>query len=224
MDDARDDGRYAEVDRWIERHLLPPDPVLDAVREAGRVAGLPPIEVSPLHGAFLALLARLLHARRILEIGTLAGYSAVWMARALPEDGRLVTIEKDPRHAEVARANFARAALVSRIELRIGAALDILPTLVDAHHAFDMAFIDADKENNAAYVDWAAALVRPGGLIVIDNVVRGGRIADPADATPQIEGTRSLYATVRLDRRLEPAVLQTVGAKGWDGLMVCRRL
>lgn len=219
-----DEARFAEVDRWIERHLLPDDPVLDQVREAGRVAGLPPIEVSPLHGAFLSLLARVVHARRILEIGTLAGYSAICMARALPEDGKLVTIEIDPRHAEVARANFARADIVSRIDLRVGAALDVLPTLVDEHHAFDLAFIDADKENNAAYADWAATLVRAGGLVVIDNVVRAGRIADEDDQTPQVAGTRSLYAAMRMDRRFEPAVLQTVGVKGWDGMMICRRL
>lgn len=219
-----DEARFAEVDRWIERHLLPDDPVLDQVREAGRVAGLPPIEVSPLHGAFLSLLARTVHARRILEIGTLAGYSAICMARALPGDGKLVTIEIDPRHAEVARANFARADIVSRIDLRVGAALDVLPTLVDEHHAFDMAFIDADKENNAAYADWAATLVRAGGLVVVDNVVRAGRIADEDDQTPQVVGTRSLYAAMRMDRRFEPAVLQTVGVKGWDGMMICRRI
>ena len=219
-----DEARFAEVDRWIERHRLPEDLILEQVLAAGRTAGLPPIDVSPLHGAFLGLLAHLVKARRILEIGTLAGYSAICMARALPQDGRLVTIEVDPRHAEVARANFARADIVSRIELRVGAALDVLPTLVDAHHAFDMAFIDADKENNAAYADWAATLVRSGGVVVIDNVVRGGRIADMADESPQIAGTRSLYAAMRMDKRFEPAVLQTVGVKGWDGMMICRRL
>jgi predicted O-methyltransferase YrrM len=219
-----DEGRFAEVDRWIERHLLPDDPILDQVREAGRVAGLPAIEVSPLHGAFLGLLARIIHARRVLEIGTLAGYSAIAMARALPDDGKVVTIEIDARHAEVARANFARADLVSRIDLRVGAALDVLPALVDEHHAFDMAFIDADKENNAAYADWAATLVRSGGLVIVDNVVRGGRIADEADETSQVVGTRSLYAAMRMDRRFEPAVLQTVGVKGWDGMMICRRV
>jgi predicted O-methyltransferase YrrM len=219
-----DEARFAEVDRWIERHLLPEDRILEQVLEAGRVAGLPAIDVSPLHGTFLGLLAHLVKARRILEIGTLAGYSAICMARALPEDGRLLTIEVDPRHAEVARANFARADIVARIDLRVGAALDVLPTLIDEHHAFDMAFIDADKENNAAYADWAATLVRPGGVVVVDNVVRNGRIIDMDDDTPQVAGTRSLYAAMRMDKRFEPAVLQTVGIKGWDGMMICRRI
>jgi predicted O-methyltransferase YrrM len=218
-----DDARFAEVDRWIGLHLLPPDPVLDAVLEANRVAGLPAIDVSPLHGRFLAMLCGLVGARRVLEIGTLGGYSAILMARALPEGGRVVTLEHDPRHAEVARANFARADVVKRIDLRVGAALDLLPGLVDDHHAFDLAFIDADKENNAAYVDWAATLVRPGGLVIVDNVVRDGRILDETDRTPQIVGTRGLYAAMRMDGRFEASVLQTVGVKGWDGVMIARR-
>lgn len=218
-----DDARFAEVDRWIARHLLPDDPVLDAVLEAGRIAGLPAIDVSPLLGALLGVLAHAVNARRILEIGTLGGYSAIWMARALPEDGRLVTLEANPRHAEVARANVARADLARRIDIRVGAALDLLPGLVDEGHAFDMAFIDADKENNAAYADWAATLVRPGGLVIIDNVVRAGRIADPSDTSPQVEGTRSLYAAMRMDSRFEASALQTVGAKGWDGILIARR-
>lgn len=218
-----DDARFAEVDRWMARHLLPDDPVLDAVLEAGRVAGLPAIDVSPLLGALLGVLAHAVNARRILEIGTLGGYSAIWMARALPEDGRLVTLEANPRHAEVARANVARADLARRIDIRVGAALDLLPGLVDEGHAFDMAFIDADKENNAAYADWAATLVRPGGLVIIDNVVRAGRIADPSDTSPQVEGTRSLYAAMRMDNRFEASALQTVGTKGWDGILIARR-
>jgi len=218
-----DEARFAEVDRWIARHLLPDDPVLDAALEAGRVAGLPAIDVSPLLGALLGVLAAAVNARRILEIGTLGGYSAIWMARALPEDGRLVTLESNPRHAEVARANAARADLAKRIDIRVGAALDLLPGLVDEGHAFDMAFIDADKENNAAYADWAATLVRPGGLVVVDNVVRAGRIADPADTSPQVEGTRGLYAAMRMDSRYQCSALQTVGVKGWDGILVARR-
>lgn len=218
-----DDARFAEVDRWIARHLLPDDPVLEAVLAAGRTAGLPEIDVSPLLGALLGVLAHAVAARRILEIGTLGGYSAIWMARALPPDGKLVTLEANPRHAEVARANVARADLAKRIDIRVGAALDLLPGLVDEGHAFDMAFIDADKENNAAYADWAATLVRPGGLVVIDNVVRAGRIADPADTSPQVEGTRSLYAAMRMDSRFEASALQTVGLKGWDGILIARR-
>lgn len=223
-----DNDRFAEVDRWMALHLLAADPLLEQVREAGRAAGLPEIDVSPMLGALLGVLAQLVQARRILEIGTLAGYSAIWLARALPDGGRLVTIEANPRHAEVARANFARAGLGSRIDLHVGAALDVLPTLVDQDlgsggRAFDMVFIDADKENNAAYADWAATLLRPGGLMVVDNVVRRGAILDDATQDPAVTGTRSLYAAMRTDRRFEASALQTVGLKGWDGILLARR-
>lgn len=218
------EDKFAAVDHWIARHLLPADPVLDSVLRANEVAGLPAIDVSPLQGRFLAMLCRLVNARQVLEVGTLGGYSAILMARALAEGGRLVTLEADPRHAEVARANFARADVVKRIDLRVGLALDLLPALVDEGQAFDLAFIDADKENNAAYADWAATLVRPGGLVIVDNVVRDGRILDEEDRSPQLVGTRSLYAAMRMDSRFEPTVLQTVGVKGWDGIMVARRV
>lgn len=218
-----DAQRFAEVDRWIERHLLPADPVLDDVLAAGRKAGLPEIDVSPTQGALLGILAHAIGARHILEIGTLAGYSTIWLARALAPGGRLVTIEENPRHAEVARANFARAGVTKLIDLKIGTALDVLPLLAGSGHAFDMAFIDADKENNAAYADWAATLVRPGGLVVIDNVVREGAITDETSTDTMILGTRSLYAAMRMDNRFEASVMQTVGLKGWDGLMICRR-
>jgi predicted O-methyltransferase YrrM len=214
----------AGVDRWIERHLLPADPILEQVLKANATAGLPAIDVSPLHGALLAMLCHLVKARHVLEVGTLGGYSAILMARALADGGRLVTIEADARHAEVARANFARADVVNRVDLRVGKALDVLPGLVDEGHAFDLAFIDADKENNAAYADWAATLVRPNGLVIVDNVVRDGRIADETDDDPRVVGTRSLYAAMRMDRRFEVTALQTVGVKGWDGLMLARRV
>lgn len=215
---------FARVDAWIARHLLPEDRTLAAVLKANRAAGLPAIDVSPLQGAFLALMCRLVGARRVLEIGTLGGYSTIAMARALPADGHVVTLELNPRHAEVARANFARADVVRKVDLRLGAALDLLPGLVDEGHAFDLAFIDADKENNAAYADWAATLVRPGGLVIVDNVVRGGKIADDTDDSPQVAGTRSLFAAMRLDRRFDCAALQTVGVKGWDGILLARRV
>lgn len=215
--------RFAAVDQWIARHLLPSDPILDDVLKANRAAGLPEIDVSPVQGAFMALLCHVVAARHVLEIGTLGGYSAIWMARALAEGGRLVTIEANPRTAEVARANFARADITRRVDLRVGKALDVLPGLVDEGFAFDLAFIDADKENNAAYADWAATLVRPGGLVVVDNVVREGRIIEETDDSPQLVGTRSLYATMRMDSRFEATALQTVGTKGWDGLLIARR-
>ncbi len=215
--------RFAEVDQWIARHLLPADPLLDEVLKANAAAGLAAIDVSRLIGSLLALMCGVVKAHHVLEIGTLGGYSAIQMARALPEDGRLVTIEANPRTAEVARANFARAGLVKRIDLRVGKALDVLPGLVDEGHAFDLAFIDADKENNAAYADWAATLVRPGGLVIVDNVVRDGRITDDLATDPQILGTRSLYAAMRMDGRFEATAIQVVGTKGWDGLMIARR-
>lgn len=216
--------QMADVDRWMALHLLPPDPVMEQVLRANAVAGLPAIDVSPLQAALLAMLAHAVGARRILEIGTLGGYSAIAMARALPEGGRLVTIESDARHAEVARANFARADVVARIDLKLGIALDLLPAIAADHHAFDLVFIDADKENNAAYADWAAALLRPGGLMIVDNVVREGRIIDMTDDSPQLVGTRSLYAAMRMDRRFEATAIQTAGVKGWDGLLIARRL
>lgn len=218
------ENKFADVDHWIARHLLPADPQLESVLKANEVAGLPAIDVSPLLGAFLALMCKVVHARHVLEVGTLGGYSAILMARALAEGGRVVTLEADPRHAEVARANFARADVMKRVDLRVGQALDLLPGLVDEGHAFDLAFIDADKENNAAYADWAATLVRPGGLVIVDNVVREGRILDEEDQSPQLVGTRSLYAAMRMDKRFEPTVLQTVGVKGWDGIMIARRI
>lgn len=220
--------RFADVDRWMALHLLPADPLLDQVRDAGRAAGLPDIDISPLQGAFLGVMAHAVGARRILEIGTLAGYSAIWLARALPEGGRLVTIEAHPRHAEVARANFARAGLTKRIDLRVGPALEILPQLVDADlkaggQAFDLVFVDADKENNAAYADWAATLLRPGGLMIVDNVVRDGHILHENSTDPKVIGTQGLYAAMRMDKRFEASALQTVGQKGWDGMLLARR-
>lgn len=226
MDERRftEKDRWAEVDHWMALHLLPADPMLDDVRAACRRASLPPIEVSALTGALLGLLCNLVGARHILEIGTLGGYSAICMARALKPGGRLVTLEADPRHADVARANFARAELTRQIDMRVGATLDLLPGLVDEGHAFDLVFIDADKENSAAYADWAATLTRPGGLVVIDNVVREGRILHETSDDPALAGIRSLYAAMRMDRRFEAVAFQTVGARGWDGLMICRRL
>jgi predicted O-methyltransferase YrrM len=197
---------------------------MDAVLKANATAGLPAIDVSPLQGALIGMLCHLLKARHVLEIGTLGGFSTIAIARALAEGGQVLTIEADARHAEVARANFARADVVKRVDLRVGKALDVLPGLVDEGHAFDLAFIDADKENNAAYADWAATLVRPNGLVIVDNVVRGGRIIDDTDDSPQVKGTRSLYAAMRMDRRFEVTALQTVGVKGWDGLMLARRV
>ncbi|MBZ8133721.1 O-methyltransferase [Afifella sp. IM 167] len=209
---------WDEVDAYLEERLLSPDPVLEEALAANEAAGLPAIDVSPLQGKLLYLLARMMGARRILEIGTLGGYSSIWLARALPEDGRLVTLEAVPAHAEVARANLERAGLSSRVDIRLGAALASLPALEEeAAGPFDFVFIDADKPNNPAYLEWALKLTRPGGVILGDNVVRDGRVAGPDLGDEGVVGTQRFLDMLGGDPRLSATALQTVGAKGWDG-------
>ena len=212
------DPVWDDVEDYICASLLAPDPVLDASLADSEAAGLPAINVSPPHGKLLHLLARAAGARKILEIGTLAGYSAIWMARALPAGGHLITLEIDPRHADVARGNFARAGLSSVIELRLGGALDSLQRLVDAGEGpFDFIFIDADKENNADYFRLALALSRPGTMIVIDNVVRDGKVIDAASRDPMVQGVRRLNEAMAAEPRVSATAIQTVGSKGYDG-------
>ena len=175
------------------------------------------IDVSPAQGKWLHLLVRMTGARRLLEIGTLGGYSTIWMAKALPEGGRIVTIELDPHTADVARSNFARAGIADRIELRIGAALDVLPEL---EGPFDLVFIDADKVNNARYAQWGMKLGRPGTVIVCDNVVRGGRLLDAETTDPMIVGTRDLFDLLAAEDGLTATAIQTVGRKNWDGFAI----
>jgi predicted O-methyltransferase YrrM len=210
---------WTRVDAYIRERLIHADPALDDALAATAAAGLPGIEVSPAQGKFLHLLARIAGARRILEIGTLGGYSTIWLARALPPDGRLVTLEADPHHAEVAQANIAGAGLSERVEVRVGRALDTLPDLV-ALAPFDLVFIDADKRGNPDYLDWALRLGRPGTVIVCDNVVRSGRVTDPASTEGDVTGTRAMFDRMSEDPRLDATALQTVGAKGWDGLAI----
>jgi predicted O-methyltransferase YrrM len=198
--------RWAEVDAYIAERLLPRDVALDAAARSG----LPRHEVSPPQGALLELLARLAGARAILELGTLAGYSTLWLARALPPGGRLVTIEADPSRAEVARANLAH---VEGVEVRAGRALDVLPKLPGP---FDLIFIDADKRSNAEYLDWALRLSRPGTLIVADNVVRGGAVIDP-DGDASVQGARAFFDRLAAEGGVTATAIQTVGAKGYDG-------
>ncbi|MBI1181139.1 MAG: methyltransferase [Alphaproteobacteria bacterium] len=207
---------WTEVDRYLADLLLPADPALDAVLAANQAAGLPPHDVAANQGKLLHLLARLAGAKRILEIGTLGGYSTVWLARALPRGGMVVTLEADPQHAAVARANLARAGVADRVDLREGAALESLPALA-GDPPFDMVFIDADKPNNPAYLDWAVRLSRPGTLVVADNVVRGGAILDEHSADARVQGIRHFFETLAADPRLDATALQTVGAKGHDG-------
>ena len=210
------DDRWDAVDAYTTGLLQPADPVLEAaVKEA---AGLPNIAVSAAQGQFLHLLARAIRARRILEIGTLGGYSAIWLGRALPDDGRLISLELEERHAEVARRNFARARLDSKIEVRVGPALESLATLrADRGEPFDLVFIDADKRNTPEYFSAAVDLAHAGSLIVVDNVVRQGKLIDSESEDPDAEGMRRLIEQMGADRRVVPAVIQTVGVKGWDG-------
>lgn len=212
---------WTEVDRYITDRLAPSDPVLEAALAASAAAGLPEIQVAPNQGKLLGLLAQLLGAQTILEIGTLGGYSTIWLARALPADGRLVTLEAVPRHAEVARANLAAAGLAEVVEVIVGPALDTLPRLAAGRRGpFDLIFIDADKANNPEYVTWALDLARVGTVIIVDNVVRKGAILDAASEDPDVQGTRRLYDLLGAHPRLSATAIQTVGSKGHDGLAI----
>ncbi|MFJ1971013.1 O-methyltransferase [Streptomyces sp. NPDC087903] len=213
------------VDDYFTAHLAPDDETLEAAVRDSETAGLPQIAVTAPQGKFLHLLALIQGARTVLEIGTLGGYSTIWLARALPADGRLVSLEYSARHAEVATRNIARAGLDKLVEVRVGPALESLPRLADENPApFDLVFIDADKANNPHYVEWALRLTRAGSLIVVDNVVRGGRVADADDTSPDVVGTRAALELIGGHPRLSGTALQTVGAKGYDGFALARVL
>ncbi|WP_422743065.1 O-methyltransferase [Mycobacterium sp. WMMD1722] len=207
------------VDELFDHLLHTEDEALAAARVSTTAEGMPPIEVSAQHGRLLALLVAMSGSRRILEIGTLAGYSTINLARGSGADGRVVTCEFEPRHAAVARANLARAGVGERVEVLVGAALDTLPTLTD-RAPFDFVFIDADKENNVAYVEWAIRLGRPGTVVVVDNITRMGRVLAPASDDLQARAVRDMLAMMGEHPRLSAAAIQTVGAKGWDGFAV----
>ena len=218
-----DQARWSSVDRYIAELLIPPDPALDEALKASDDAGLPSISVSPVLGKFLHLLARIQGARSILEIGTLAGYSTIWLARALPEGGRLVTLEYNPKHAELARANLDRAGVSELVDLRLGPAIETLPRLADEGLApFDLVFIDADKVGTAEYFHWALKLTRPGSLIVVDNVIRRGNVIDPHNPDPNIQGIRRFNELLAEEPRVSAIELQTVGLKGYDGFALIR--
>ncbi|QMU76531.1 O-methyltransferase [Streptacidiphilus sp. PB12-B1b] len=211
------------VDAYITETLALRDPALDTTLKASAAAGLPPIAVSEPQGRMLQLLAAVQGARSILEIGTLGGYSTICLARALPEDGRLTTLEYDPAHAEVARGNIAAAGLADRVEVRVGAALETLPQVqADGLGPFDLVFIDADKVNNPSYVRWALELSRPGTLIIVDNVVRNGKVSDASSQDPAILGTRAALEFIAAEPRLVGTAVQTVGSKGYDGFALAR--
>jgi predicted O-methyltransferase YrrM len=209
------------VDHYLSGLFAPRDAALDAALAACAAAGLPDIQVSPPQAKLLHLLALTVSARRILEIGTLGGYSAIWLARALPPGGRLVTLEFDPKYAEVARANIARAGLAALVDVRVGRALDTLPRVeAEGLGPFDLVFIDADKPGNPDYFRWALRLARRGSLIIVDNVVREGGVLDAASAEPSVQGTRRLLEMMAAEPRVSATAIQTVGAKGWDGFAV----
>lgn len=215
--------RWTEVDRYFTDHLVPADDVLEATLASSDAAGLIPMNVAPNQGKLLHLLARIQGARTVLEIGTLGGYSTIWLARALPSDGRLVSLEADPAAADVARANLARAGLGSVAEVRTGAALDTLPLLAaEDAGPFDLVFIDADKPNNPHYLEWALKLTRPGSVIIGDNVVRDGAVVDPASTDPRVRGTRAMIEMMAGHPKLSATALQTVGSKGYDGFVLAR--
>jgi predicted O-methyltransferase YrrM len=212
------EDQWTVVDHYISDCLALSDPALDAALAANAVAGLPSIDVSPSQGKLLQLLAQLRGARRILEIGTLGGYSTICLARALPEGGRLVTLEVDAKHAEVARSNVARAGFANVVEIRVGPALETLARMQEeGAEPFDLIFIDADKPNNPAYLAWALKLSRRGSLIICDNVVRDGAVADAESTDPGVRGARGLFEMLGAEPRLSATALQTVGIKGYDG-------
>jgi predicted O-methyltransferase YrrM len=209
---------WTAVDTYIKDSMIPVDPVLTATQQAAVDAGLPPIAVSPTQGKLLHLMARMCGARKILEIGTLGGYSTIWLARALPSGGRLITLELDPKHAEVARKNIAAAGLASVVELRLGSALDSLPKLsAEGLGPFDLIFIDADKTNIPGYFAWALKLSRPGSVIIVDNIIRDGVVIEAGHKDPNIQGVRRFNELLAKETRVSATEIQTVGEKGYDG-------
>jgi len=213
--------KWTEVDDYIASLLIPPDAALDGALRASDEAGLPSINVSANQGKLLMLFARMLNARNILEIGTLGGYSTIWMARGLAEGGRLITLEYEAKHAEVAMANLVRAGLSDRVEIRVGRALDTLPKLVEEGRGpFDLVFIDADKQGYTEYLEWSMKLSRRGTVIVADNVVRNGAVADPASSDEMVQGIRRFNRALAAEKRLSATEIQTVGSKGYDGLAI----
>jgi len=217
MTEPADPPVWAQVDRYFEGLLTPEDDGLRAALKENKAAGLPQIDVSPLQGKFLEFLVRVSGARRVLEIGALGGYSTIWMARALPEGGRVVTLELEAHHADVARRNLEGAGVLDRVEVIVGPALETLPVLAGQSEIFDLIFIDADKESYPEYLGWAMKLSRPGTVIVADNVVREGRVADADCDDPRVKGVRRFAERMAAEPRLSSTVLQTVGAKGYDG-------
>ena len=214
-------AQWTAVDKYITDMLVPSDRALDEALQASVAAGLPPIQVSANQGKLLHLLAKIQGAQRILEIGTLGGYSTIWLARALPPQGRLITLEAAPRHAEIAKGNIARAGLQNQVEIRLGKALDLLGKIAqEKQPPFDLIFIDADKESIADYFQWALKLSRPGSVIIADNVVRKGAVVDAGSADSAVQGVRRFNEVLAVERRVSATAIQTVGSKGYDGFAI----
>lgn len=219
--DKSKDTNWDAIDAYIAENFLDDDPALDATLAASEAAGLPAIQVAPLQGKLLMMLATAISARRILEIGTLGGYSTIWLARGLAEGGRVITLDVNPDYAEVARSNIANAGLADRVEVRVGKALDALAQIeAEGAGPFDLIFIDADKPNTPDYFDWAVKLARPGSLIVVDNVVREGAVLAAQSENVHVKGLRGFYARAAADPRVTATAFQTVGTKGHDGLAI----
>ena len=217
--DRTQDANWEAIDAYIADNFLGDDPALDAALKASEAAGLPAIQVAPLQGKLLMMLAATMAARNILEIGTLGGYSTIWLARGLAEGGRLITLDMNPDYAEIARSNIAKAGLADRVEVRVGAALDTLPKLyAEGAGPFDLIFIDADKPSTPDYFDWAVKLARKGTLIIVDNVVREGAILAAQSENKHVKGLRGFYSRAAADPRVTATAIQTVGNKGHDGL------
>jgi predicted O-methyltransferase YrrM len=217
------ESTWSEVDAYFAQHLLEPDDTLQQVLAANSTAGLPAIDVSPVQGKLLYLQAKMIGARRVLEIGTLGGYSTIWLARALPADGKIVTLELEPRHAEAARRNFATAGVANKIEVIVGPAAASLEALRQKKvEPFDFVFIDADKASTATYFRSALELCHPGSVIVTDNVVRKGQVVDASSTDPSVRGMRAFAEALANERRVEATIVQTVGTKGYDGFIVAR--
>jgi predicted O-methyltransferase YrrM len=212
---------WTSVDDYITQLFVQSDPIMQETLAASETAGLPSISVAPNEGKLLMLLAQLCGARNILEIGTLGGYSTIWLARGMVSEGSLITLEANPKHAEVARLNIARAGFTDRVEVRVGPARDTLPQLAtEGRSPFDLIFIDADKESYPEYLAWALKLARPGALIIADNVIRDGKILDPADTDPRVQGARRFNQLLADEPRVKATVIQTVGGKGHDGMAI----
>ena len=225
MSTSKSEALWASVDHYLNETLIPPDPILDAALKANAAANLPSIDVSPSQGKLLHLLAEIQRAHRILEIGTLGGYSTINLARALPTGGKLITLELDPKHAKVALANIAHAGLAHAVEIRLGPALDSLAQLHSEHvEPFDLIFLDANKDGYPLYLTAALKLARPGTLILADNVIRDGEVIDPTSTDPNVQGVRRFLEILAADPRISSTAVQTVGSKGYDGFALARVL